>query len=146
MSCPNFKSMQNFSLFVRTDDEIDEAYFIGREIECSLDEVNDSLTFHKIILDGGHYYGLQFFVEEKHDPNEMDNYECQYYFDMFRSVAIRRYNSEINKINRMLRRMAKEWGFEEIYCAAVFGNGEAVYAPVRNNPRARIAQAVSPVY
>lgn len=144
MSCPNFRTMENFSLFVRTDDE--DAYFIMREIEYNLNELNDALMFHKILVDGGHYYGLQFYVEENYDPNELDNEDCRYYFDMFRSVAIRRYNSEINKINRMLRRMAKEWGFEEIYCAAVFGNGEAVYAPVRNNPRARIAQAVSPVY
>ena len=144
MSCPNFRTMENFSLFVRTDDE--DAYFIMREIECDLNELNDALMFHKILVDGGHYYGLQFYVEENHDPNELDNEDCRYYFDMFRSVAIRRYNSEINKINRMLRRIAKEWGFEEIYCASIFSNGEAVYAPVRNNPRARIAQAVCPTY
>lgn len=89
--------------------------------------------------------GVQFYVEEKHDPNEYDNDDCHYYFDVCRSVAIRRYNSEINKINRILKMLAKEYGFDEVYCSAVFGNGEAVYTKVENTQRARIVRAIKEI-
>lgn len=94
---------------------------------------------------GGKYYGVQFYVEEKHDPNEYDNDDCHYYFDVCRSVAIRRYNSEINKINRILKMLAKEYGFDEVYCSAVFGNGEAIYTKVENTQRARIVRAIKEI-
>lgn len=141
MSRPNFKSMDNFNLFVRDYDGDD---FIIQNIEEALETLNDSLTFHKIVLEDGYYYGLQFYVEENDDPNEMDNENCRYYFDMFRSVAIRRYNSEVNRIGRLLRRLASAYGFEEVVCSAVFSNGEATYTPVKNNPRAKVLQAVAP--
>lgn len=66
-------------------------------------------------------------------------------FDVCRSVAIRRYNSEINKINRILKMLAKEYGFDEVYCSAVFGNGEAVYTKVENTQRARIVRAIKEI-
>lgn len=141
MSCANFKSMDNFNLFVRDYD--DEEYFIIRDIEETLEGLNDSLTFHKITLESGYYSGLQFYVEENENPNELDNEDCRYYFDMFRSVAIRRYNSEINKISHLLRRLASEYDFEEVVCTARFSNGEAEYTRVNNNPRARLYQAVA---
>lgn len=139
MSCANFKSMDNFNLFIRDYD--DEEYFIIRDIEETLESLNDSLTFHKITLESGYYSGLQFYVEENDNPNEMDNEDCRYYFDMFRSVAIRRYNSEINKISRLLRRLADEYDFEEVVCTARFSNGEAEYTRANNKPRARLYQA-----
>lgn len=64
---------------------------------------------------------------------------------MCRSVAIRRYNSEINKINRILKMLAKEYGFDEVYCSAVFGNGEANYTKVENTQRARIVRAIKEI-
>ena len=142
MSCANFKTMENFSLFVRDYDEC-EMLFIIHDIEDTLQNLNYSLTFHKVELRSGYYNGIQFYVEEIHNPNELDNDDCRYYFDLFRSVAIRRYKSEINKLNRILGRLAQEYDFHEIYCAGVFGNGEALYYPVKNTNRARIAQAVA---
>lgn len=73
------------------------------------------------------------------------NDDCHYYFDVCRSVAIRRYNSEINKINRILKMLAKEYGFDEVYCSAVFGNGEAIYTKVENTQRARIVRAIKEI-
>ncbi|MCM1221708.1 MAG: hypothetical protein NC548_45275 [Lachnospiraceae bacterium] len=115
------------------------------DIQERLNDLNRGLLFHEVSVQGGHYYGVQFYVEEKHDPNEYDNEDCHYYFDMYRSVAIRRYASEINKICRMLRRLGAEFGFVEMYCRAVFGNGEAIYERCENTSRSRIRQAVSPL-
>lgn len=142
MSCANFKKMDNFNLFIRDYDE--EDYFLVRDIEEALESLNRSFLFHKISVESGHYYGIQFYVEESYDLDELDNDDCRYYFDMFRSVAIRRHTSETNKINRILSRMADEYGFEEVFCSSVFSNGEAVYTPVKNNPRAKVLQAVAP--
>ena len=135
MSCPNYQYMGNFSLYTLDNIEADEAYFLTREIQQELDVLNRSLLFHKIGIDCGYYYGLQFTVDEEHDPNELDNEDCQYYFDMYRSVAIRRYNSEINKINRLLRRLATMYGFTEMVCTGIFANGEACYAPATHRSR-----------
>ena len=93
----------------------------------------------------GYYCGLQLFVDELHDPNEYDNEDCRWEFDLCRSVAIRRYNSEINKINRELRKLARFYGFDELYCAALFSSGEAVYRRVENTVRSRIDQAAARV-
>lgn len=140
MSCPNYRTMENFSLFVFEGDDADY-WCVSEDIAQELEKLNGSLMFHKIELDSGHYYGLQFVVDEENDPNEMNNYECRCYFDMFRSVAIRRYNSEINKVNRLLRKLAESYGFEEMVCTAMFSNGEALYAPAANL-RARLKAAV----
>ena len=125
-------------------DEVAAFEFV-EEMETRLNDANAKLEFHSISTMGGKYYGVQFYVEEKHDPNEYDNDDCHYYFDVCRSVAIRRYNSEINKINRILKMLAKEYGFDEVYCSAVFGNGEAVYTKVENTQRARIVRAIKEI-
>lgn len=145
MSAPNFRTMDNFPLFaIEPEDELD-AYETCREVEERLDNINDGLLFHKISVESGYYCGLQLFVDELHDPNEYDNEDCRWEFDLCRSVAIRRYNSEINKINRELRKLARFYGFDELYCAALFSSGEAVYRRVENTVRSRIDQAAARV-
>lgn len=173
MSRPNYKLMDNFPLFATdcvsfycpscgelAEKGMDECPVCGSELHCEfdevlahetisdvqkrLDDVNRNLTFHTIEVDGGEYYGIQLYVREDHNPNEYDNEECRYNFDMFRSVAIRRFNSEINKITKLLGRLADEFGFDELYCTAVFGNGEAHYAKAQRTQRSRVMQAVSP--
>lgn len=115
------------------------------DLQKRLDDLNRELLFHEVTVEGGRYYGIQFYVEETHDPSDYDNDECRYYFDMYRSVAIRRHTSEINKICRKLRRLGAEFGFDELYCRAVFGNGEAIYERCENTARSRIRQAGSPL-
>ena len=111
--------------------------------KCTVENIRHDL-FHKISGLPGHYYGVQFYVETTDDPTEMDNEDCRYYFDMYRSVAIRRYNSEVNKVCRILRKLAKEHGFDELYLRARFGNGAALYGQVENTNRSRLLQAVAP--
>lgn len=96
-------------------------------IQKRLTDLNSGLLFHKVSVESGYYYGLQLYVEECHNPNEYDNIDCRCYFDMYRSVAIRRYNSEVNKLCRVLRRLGAEFGFVELSCVDVFANGEAFY-------------------
>ena len=145
MSAPNFRTMDNFPLFaIEPEDELD-AYEICREIEERLSGINDDLLFHKTSVESGYYCGLQLFVDELHDPNEYDNEDCRLEFGLCRSVAIRRYNSEINKIIRKLRRLAADYGFEEHYCSGIFSNGEAIYQRVENTVRSRIDQAAARV-
>ena len=107
-----------------------EAVDVTAKIENRLEELNGKLLFHTVHLMPGYYRGVQLYVEEKHDPNEYDNEDCRYYFDMNRSTSIRKYNSEINKINRALAILGKEFGFQEMVCVDVFSNGEVWFSPV----------------
>ena len=103
---------------------------VATDMQKRLDDLNRTLRFHKVSVENGHYYGLQLYVKEAHNPSDYDNADCQYYFDMCRSVAIRRYNSEVNKLCRILRRLGAEFGFEELFCRDVFSNGEMCYGHV----------------
>lgn len=132
-------------LETRTLHDDAEASYVCSEIERCLEDMNGNFLFHEITLESGYYYGVQFLVKETHNPNEYDNEDCQYYFDMYRSVAIRRYQSEINKVNKVLCRLAEEFDFEKFYCRAVFSNGEAIYERADDTSRSKIRQAVSSV-
>ena len=113
-----------------------------------LDNLNDSLTFHSLAVKSGYYEGYQIYVKETEDPNDLDNGDCHYYFDLCRSKAIRKFNSEKNKIRKMLKQTASDWGMYEIYCLGHFSNGEAVYQRVPNEKstkRERIAHACATI-
>lgn len=92
-----------------------------------MEELNDTLTFHKIVFKSGYYTGIQLYVEEKENPHELDNEDCKYYYDMCRSQAIRKYDAEIRKINRWMEKVAPEYGWRELHCVGIFSNGEAIY-------------------
>ena len=123
--------------------ELEEEIFVDEievqetvsDIESRLDDdVNESLVFHKISVLPGHYYGVQFYVETTDDPTEMDNEDCRYYFDMYRSVAIRRYNSEVNKVCRILRKLAKELHVIGLINIQFIVSNDEVYV-IEVNPR-----------
>ncbi len=142
MGAANFQTMRDFSLFARDFSDEIEYYDICDIVQSDLDDVNRDLLFHKITMQSGYYTGVQFYVEAEHDLGEYDydNEECHYYFDCCRSVAYRKYQSEINKINRKLKYMAKQYGFEELVCTARFSNGAALFSRV--NSRTRLYTAV----
>lgn len=93
-----------------------------------MNSLNDILAFHKLELKDGYYDGVQIYVVEKENPHELDNDDCNYYYDMCRSKAIRKYDSEIRKINKWMDKVASQYGWKEIYCVGVFSNGEAIYS------------------
>lgn len=93
-----------------------------------MENFNDTLTFHELQFKSGYYAGVQIYVEEKDEnPHELDNEDCKYYYDMCRSVAIRKYDAEIRKINKWMDKFATEYGWMELHCVGIFSNGEAIY-------------------
>ena len=146
MSTANFKSMDNFPLYVFDFDSEDEEdfeiseywedwnYVEGRMIEKEIDEYNDMLKFHRISLKSGYYTGVQFYVEDLENmdkyPEEYTNGECQYLFGMCRSKTFRAYHSEQNKIRKWLKKIAKKYGFFELFVVGRFSNGETIYQKI----------------
>lgn len=93
-----------------------------------MEEFNDSLIFHELTFKSGYYEGVQIFMEEKEEvPYYLDNEDCHYYYDMCRSVAIKKYDAEINKINKWMKKIATQYGWKKLNCLGIFSNGEAVY-------------------
>ena len=113
-----------------------EAQFICEDIDKKLEEINHDLLFYKITLQDGHYTGVQFYCETKdfdEDKNgelDIDNYDAHYYYDMCRSQARRKYKSEIKKINKLLKKLAPQYGFDAYGISARFSNGETWYTKI----------------
>lgn len=110
-------------------------------------EFSKQLQFHDVTIEGGYYYGFQFWVEEKFskyfdlDKSSeccIDNDDAHYYFDMFRSQALRAADAEKRKIAKWLKKL-QENGFEILVCTAKFSNGEAIYS--RATPRTKLIAA-----
>lgn len=113
------------------------------EIAAEMNEFNRGLLFHELSMKSGYYCGVQFIVETEHDLEEYDydNAECHYYFDCCRSVAYRKYASEIQKINHWIAKLAKRYSFDKLVCTGRFFNGEACFS--KSNPRTRLYAAVT---
>lgn len=134
MATGNFYTMENFPLYAYLEDDWD---WFEEEEFCSfiteeVNELNCDLTFFKVSLKSGYYAGVQFYVDDLHNLDRYgweywSNDDCNYEFDMCRSKAIRKYQSEINKVNRWLAKTAKEYGFEKLVVSARFSNGEVMY-------------------
>lgn len=115
--------------------EADEEFYYESEIENFkwlmnhyLKQKQRMLEFCSIELRSGYYAGVQTYVSLENDPREMDNDDCQYYFGICRSKAIRKLESEIKFINtKLLPYIRENSSFEKLYCIGVFSNGEAVY-------------------
>lgn len=113
-----------------------EAQYICNEIDNKLEDINNDLIFHKIELRSGYYSGVQFycetkdFDEDKDGELDIDNYDAHYYYDMYRSQARRKYKTEINKINKLLKKLGKEFGFDAYGVSARFSNGETWYCKI----------------
>lgn len=122
------------------DEDFDSEMFYYdtyKNAEWLAERINKELTFYKIRIACGYYDGIQTIVEQTdwnyyNNVEDMDNDACKYYFGMCRSIAIRKYKAEINKINKkLLPLFEKELGFNRIRCIGVFSNGEAIYERVK---------------
>ena len=111
----------------------------GDELERDMNAFNDGLTFYRLELEPGYYVGVQILVKSVHEntwayledymPENLDNEECRYYFDMNRSTAIRRHASEVRKINRWMSANCPGYGLRHLVLGGIFSNGEAIYYP-----------------
>ena len=140
MSTPNFRTMRDFDLYAMHDDafcDYDEEHsdhpgfdqwaFDFWAESLGLEALNEGLSFHSVRLKSGYYAHTQLYVDAKHDPREMDNYETNYYFGMCRSKAIRAYEAEVRKIRRWMDKHCPAAGMQKLICVGIFSNGEAVY-------------------
>ena len=109
-----------------------ECDVVCHEIQQEMDDLNEGYIFHRLVLKSGYYSGVQLFVDEIHnlDEYEYDNDECHYYFDMCRSAAYRKYHAEQRKVERDMKKLAREYGFDRLAIAARFSNGETWYTRV----------------
>lgn len=106
--------------------------------ECK-EELKRGLEFFTVTLMGGHYGGVQFYVElDKNLHNwgstidevleYIDNEDTRYYYDMRKSEFKRKIISEVNFINKKyLPLLARKTGFKKYNCIGIFSNGEAIY-------------------
>lgn len=99
--------------------------------------LNEQLSFMRLSLESGYYDSAQIvpiMVDELgHDlsygdtPYDYDNALCRDTWDMCRSRAIRRYDAELRKIDRYMRKYGPSFGFEHLEILGRFSNGGAVY-------------------
>lgn len=127
MGMANFWTMDNFLLYV-IDPEEEDFQFIFDELSAEADRKNEELLFHKISIRSGYYAGMQIFVETVGDtPEECDNRECRYNWDMFRSVAIRKYEAEQRNIRRWMKQTAQYYSMTCLEVSGRFSNGATLY-------------------
>lgn len=111
-----------------TQDEYDYAVEKAREF-------SETLTFYDVTIRCGYYAGFQFYVEGKYErefdlevesPYCIDNDDAHYYFDMCRSAALRKAESERRKIRKWLMNLRDE-GYIGLNFHGCMSNGEGVY-------------------
>ena len=132
MATANFVTTENFPIVCIDDETFEEIYFDHDDMVYDVEGTFDNLDlkFHRIKVLSGYYAGAQIVFEKIHDPNEMDNDETHYHFDMCRSKAIRAYDAEIRKINRRIDKFCKEGVWEKLGVVGRFSNGETVYRKI----------------
>ncbi len=117
-------------------DELEEMFFY-EDILRDLEEENAGLLFHEITIESGYYEGLQLYVTLTHaadhagftenGPEYADNESTRYYLDLCRSAAIRKYEAEQRKVNRILAKIGRAYGMDKLAIYARFSNGETWY-------------------
>lgn len=157
MGTPNFRTQKDFDMYVTnfevTEEDIkvyeaenDCEFDYEFEAQCFYDfEIDNfnwllnhaltekfkrTLEFFNVGLKDGYYTGIQTYIAlQSENPYELDNEGCHYYFDMNRSTAIRKYDSEIRFINKKLLPYIRDnSSFERLVCNGIFSNGEAIYS------------------
>ena len=146
MGTCNYITQSDFDLYIydeNLDETLDENEAVAnydfsmmyayKEAERLAGELSSILMFHNIKIKSGYYTGIQTYVESYcNDIEQLDNEDCQYYYNMCRSKTIRKYNAEVNRINKkFLPLFKKELGFDRIICVGVFSNGEAIYERIK---------------
>lgn len=130
MATGNFVTTKFFPIVAMTDEEWESTGYDYNDSVMILDSINDQLLFFRAKFKSGYYEGVQMIFDEEYNPEEMDNEETRYQFDLCRSRAIRKYHAEINKINRLIDKLCKDYLWTKYEVAARFSNGETWYTKV----------------
>lgn len=139
MGTCNFINQRFIDLYTAPcDDDFD--YIVIEEdfkhfLKAAFEKFKKELFFFKPVIKSGYYSGLQIYFESDIsgiDTTEgleyIDNEDAHYYFDMNKSTAKRKFESEVNFINKKLLPFIKEnTSFQKLNVIGVFSNGEAVY-------------------
>lgn len=139
MGTCNFWTMKNFNLYALVLEDLDqddndiidllyEDY--EREINAELEKLNEKLLFHKVTIKYGYYEGFQLYVECEHDLDKYKDYDdddCDYYFDMSREEAYKKFYEEITFINEQMEEIAENIGLTKLTVVGRFSDGTAVY-------------------
>ena len=139
MGAANFKQMDKFDLWVYEPDfcvdlpENPEEWDYDQDYEDfthnfdSLPKPNTD--FFDISLTSGYYSGVQIYVDYKPDlcdPKHLTNEDTRYFLDLPLSVAKRRHEAEIKRIQKWLARLGRI-GAVKLISVARFSNGEVWY-------------------
>lgn len=139
MGTCNFCTMKNFNLYAlvledlnQDDDDIIDLLYedYEREINAELEKLNEKLLFHKVTIKSGYYEGFQLYVECEHDLDKYKDYDdddCDYYFDMSREEAYKKFYEEITFINEQMGEIAENIGLTKLTVVGRFSDGTAVY-------------------
>lgn len=101
-----------------------ETEYAHGQIRAMLDDLNAALTFFQVSLINGYYTGTQLYVEEpESSPVELENAVCRRIWDLCRSAAVRRRDSERRKICRWMEQAADAWNMAELICVECFSGG-----------------------
>ena len=130
MATCNFETSEHFPIVAMTDEEWEDTGYDYDDSVTIIDFMNEQLTFFKAKFQAGYYEGVQLLFDELYNPEEMDNEETRYEFDLCRSRAIRKYHAEINKINRMIDKLCKKDLWNKYGVTARFSNGETWYSKI----------------
>lgn len=108
MATSNFISSEWHPLFVRFQaDNDDDLELYAYLVEKELADENKLLENYEIQIIGGYYEGVQLYVKQKH---ETDNIEF-----------------EKQKVLEILNRIKNEYDMIELVVVAKFSNGETIY-------------------
>lgn len=145
MSTANFTTMDNFDLWVYepdfcgdlpdNPDEWDYAIAykdFTRNFESTPKPKTD---FFNICLKDGYYSGVQIYVDYKPDlcdPKYLTNEDTRYFLDLPLSVAKRKHEAEIRRIQKWLARLGRI-GAVKLIQLARFSNGEVWYERAKAN-------------
>ena len=133
------------------EDSTNQYWEMGDEAKDAVEDLNDTLIFHRFEVAGGYYTGMEIRFkqgyytgpEAPHDPDDWaelaeiwDDHEGYYTCDRPSHLrrARRLYEEECDRIAEWMDTTARELGFSPMGCVARFDNGEAWYARTDSLP------------
>lgn len=145
MSTANFTEMDNFDLWAyepsfcgdlpENPDELDYDFAYEDFITNFKYLPKPNTDFFDISLKSGYYSGVQIYVDYKPDlcdPKFLTNEDTRYFLDLPLSVAKRRHEAEIKRIQKWLARLGRI-GAVKLIAVARFSNGGVWYERAEAN-------------
>ena len=136
MSTANFCHHEFFDLYACDDEQCEflNDSDLANAIEYATKKLNREPLFFEFSLHGGYYSGAQIKIDENYfcrqygNPYDLDNDGCKLQWDLCKSRAIKKYESEKKWINsKFLPMLADYLGMRKLLVRGVFSNGEAIY-------------------